>query len=64
MGVTGRRSVDLGIVRLNFTLNGLSSYTIRVFPRVSWNSRTRRWTVDLPGPLKWTSQPTGRRAQA
>lgn len=59
--VSARQRINLGLIVLNFTLRGLSSWTFRPFPRVSWNSRTRRWTVDLPGPLKWTSNPTGRK---
>jgi len=61
--LSARKRVNLGLLVLNFTHRGLSSYTIRPFPRVSWNSRTRRWTVDLPGPFKWTSNPTGRDAR-
>ena len=53
--VTARKRVNLGPIVLNFTERGLSSWTFRPLPKVSWNSRTRRWTVDLPGPFKWTS---------
>jgi hypothetical protein len=62
--VSARTRLNLLWVVLNFTLGGLSSWTIRpLWPLVflSWNSRTRRWTVDLPGPFKWTSDPTSRR---
>lgn len=62
MGLSYRRPVDLGFVRLNFTLNGFSSYTIRPIPGLlSWNSLTRRWTVNLPGRWKYTSKPTSPR---
>lgn len=63
MGLSARKRISLYFVSWNFTLHGLSSYTIRPFPKVSWNSRTRRWTIDLPGPLKWTSKPTRRRTR-
>lgn len=59
--VSARKRVNLGLIVLNFTTAGLTSYTVRPLPRLSWNSRTRRWTLDLPGPFKWTSNPTGRK---
>lgn len=44
-----RTSRRLGPLRLNFTERGFSSWGI-VVGRWSWNSRTRRHTVDTPGP--------------
>ena len=45
-----------GIVQVNASERGITSYTIHPLPRTSWNSRTRKWTVDLPGPFKWRSK--------
>lgn len=62
MGFSYRRPIELGLIRVNITQNGFSSYTIRAIPGlVSWNSRTRKWTVNLPGKWKWTSKATPRR---
>ena len=44
-----RRTHRLGPVRFHFTERGLSSWGLRVGPW-TWNSRTRRHTVDTPGP--------------
>ena len=52
MPFRARRSINLGIVRLNFTQRGFSSWTIKLGPW-SFNSRTRRHTVDTPGPGSW-----------
>lgn len=41
-------------VRLNLSRSG-KSWTFRVW-RWSWNSRTRRHTIDTPGPGYWTSR--------
>jgi hypothetical protein len=58
MPFTFRKHPHLGPIRFNFTEHGLSSITIRV-GRWSWNSRTGRHSVDLPGPVNWRSR--GRR---
>jgi hypothetical protein len=42
-------------VRLHFTKNGFSSWSIRLW-RWSWNSKTRKQRVDLPGPVSWTGE--------
>lgn len=55
MGLIFRKTVRLGPIRLNFTKKGLSSWSVRL-GRWSWNSRTRRHRVDLPGPFSWTSK--------
>lgn len=61
MGFSYRRDIDLGFIRWNFTLNGLSSTTYRPIPGLlSWNSRTRRWTINGPGRLKYTTRATPR----
>jgi hypothetical protein len=44
-----RRSRRFGPFRFNFTENGFSSWGLTV-GRWSWNSRTRRHTLDTPGP--------------
>jgi hypothetical protein len=55
-----RKYLELVIVRINYNLGGVTSWTFRPIPGlVSWNSRTRRWRVGLPGPFYWESQPTG-----
>jgi hypothetical protein len=51
-------------VRLNLSGTGLS-WTVKVGPW-SWNTRSRRHRVDLPGPLSWQSdrpRATGRRGR-
>ncbi len=44
-----RRTVRIGPVRLHFTERGLSSWGLQV-GRWTWNARTRRHTLDTPGP--------------
>ena len=51
MGLTAHETVDLGLVRLKFTPDDLSSWAFRPLRGVSWNSRTRRWALDLSGVL-------------
>lgn len=55
MGFKLRRSWRMGPLRLNFTERGFSSWSLKV-GRWSWNSRTRRHTVDTPGPGHWQSK--------
>jgi hypothetical protein len=50
-----RKTVRLGPVRLHFTKNGFSSWSVRIW-RWSWNSKTRKQRVDLPGPVSWTGE--------
>ena len=45
-----------GMVTVNASERGITSYTIHPLPRTSYNTRTKKWTVDLPGPFKWTSK--------
>jgi hypothetical protein len=49
-----RKSVRLGPLRFNFTQKGLSSVSIGIGPW-SYNFRTKRHTVDTPGPGYWQS---------
>lgn len=48
-----RRQLRFGPLRINLTQRGLSSFGLGA-GRWSWNSRTRRHTVDTPGPGWWT----------
>ena len=52
MGIIFRKVMRLGPLRLNFTKNGLSSWTFKIGPW-SWNSRAKAHRVDLPGPISW-----------
>lgn len=52
MPVEYRKRKRIGPVQLNFTQDGLSSWSLRV-GRWSWNSRTRSHRYDLPGPWAW-----------
>ena len=49
-----RKIVRLGPLHLNFGRGGMSSWSIKI-GKWSWNSRTRKQRVDLPGPLSWRS---------
>jgi len=44
-----RKSRTFGPFRFNFTEHGFSSWGLTL-GRWSWNSRTRRHTLDTPGP--------------
>ena len=54
MPILFRKIVRLGPIRLNFSKNGFSSWSVKI-GKWSWNSRTRKHRVDLPGPVSWTS---------
>jgi hypothetical protein len=54
MGFKMRKSFRLGPLRFNVTQKGLSSVSIG-FGRWSYNFRTRRHTIDTPGPGYWQS---------
>lgn len=53
-----RKTFRIGLpklcVRFNFTQAGFSSWGVHVL-FWSWNAKTRRHSVDLPGPLRWQS---------
>lgn len=49
MGFKLRKAFRFGPFRLNFTQKGFSSWSFKLGP-FSWNSRTRRKSVDTPGP--------------
>lgn len=55
MGIKARKQVRLGPVRLHFTQQGFSSWSVRLGPW-SWNSRRRAHRVDLPGPWHWQGE--------
>ena len=61
MSVLFRKSMRFGPrwlhVRLNVSKSG-ASWTFKVGPW-SWNTRSRRHRVDLPGPWSWQSDRTG-----
>jgi hypothetical protein len=52
-----RKNLRFGPVRVTATQNGVS-WGLKV-GRWSWSPRTRRHSVDLPGPVNWRSR--GRR---
>ena len=56
MPFTFRKRIALikGVLFLNLS-RGQPSLTLKVW-RWSINSRTRRWSVDLPGPVNWRSR--------
>lgn len=53
-----RKRFRVGPLVFNFTEHGMSSVSVRI-GRWSWNTRTGRHSVDLPGPVNWRSR--GRR---
>lgn len=54
MKFRARKTLRLGPFRLNFTQRGFSSWGLKVGPW-SWNAKTRRQSLDTPGPggLHW-----------
>jgi hypothetical protein len=54
MGLLFRKTVRVGPLQFHFGNRGLSSWGVKV-GRWSWNSRTRKQRVDLPGPVSWRS---------
>lgn len=50
-----RKSMRFGPLKLNFGKRGFTSWGLKLGPW-SWNSRTRSYRVDLPGPFSWTSK--------
>ncbi|MCF4123755.1 DUF4236 domain-containing protein [Antribacter sp. KLBMP9083] len=51
-GIKFRKRMSFGPVKFNFTQRGLSSWSLKVGPW-SWNSRTKKHSVDLPGAFSW-----------
>jgi len=60
MGLVFRKRKKIGPLILNFTENGYSSWSLKI-GRWSWNSRSRRHSVDLPGPVNYQTKSRGRR---
>lgn len=54
-----RKSFRLGPWGFHFTEHGYTSTTFKLGP-FSRNSRTRRRSVDLPGPFRWADGRRGR----
>lgn len=55
MALLFRKRVKIGPIIVNVSQGRITSYTIKFGPW-SWNSRTRRQRVNLPGPLSWQSK--------
>ena len=55
MPVHFRKQMRIGPLMLNFGNKGFSSWGIKIW-KWSWNSRTKRQSVDLPGPISWRSK--------
>ena len=49
-----RKTIRLGPVRIHIGKRGVSSWSLQV-GKWSWNSRTKKQRVDLPGPFSWRS---------
>jgi uncharacterized protein DUF4236 len=60
MRFRARKTFRLGPLRLNFTERGFSSWGLKIGPW-SWNARTRRHTIDTPGPGAFHSRGRRRR---
>jgi hypothetical protein len=54
MPIKYRKVINLGPIRLNMGNRGLSSWSLHL-GKWTWNSRTRKHHVDLPGPFSWRS---------
>jgi len=54
MAILFRKTMRFGPLQFHFGSKGFSSWGIKI-GRWSWNSRTRKQRVDLPGPISWRS---------
>jgi hypothetical protein len=59
MPIRFRKCIGSGLVRANLSRSGIS-WTIKLGPW-SWNTRSRRHRLDLPGPAYWQGRPRRRR---
>lgn len=50
-----RKRIKFGPIVWNFSKHGFTSWGLELGPW-SWNSRTRAYRVDLPGPFSWSSK--------
>ena len=55
MPIHFRKRSKFGPLLFHWGNSGLTSWGIKI-GRWSWNSRTRRQSVDLPGPVSWRSR--------
>lgn len=57
-----KKKFSFGPLRINTSQGRMTSYSL-VFGRLSWNSRTRKWTFDTPGPgsVEWGGRQQGKR---
>lgn len=57
-----RKTLRLGPVRIHLTQNGISSWGLQL-GRWTWNAKSRKHTVDTPGPgyLQTRGRRRGRR---
>lgn len=63
MPFTFRKRPRLGPFVFNITEHGWTSTTFKLGP-FSFNTRTRRKSVDLPGPVNWRSDAGRRRKES
>jgi hypothetical protein len=49
-----RKIIKLGPIRIHIGKSGVSSWSLQI-GKWSWNSRTKKQRVDLPGPFSWRS---------
>jgi hypothetical protein len=54
MGIRYRKRLSLGPLKFNITQRGLSSMSFKIGPW-TWNSRTKKHSINLPGGLSWYS---------
>jgi hypothetical protein len=56
MPFTLRKRMRIWPIRLNFTENGLNSWSFDPGIGITWNSYTRKWSFDLPGPVNYRTK--------
>jgi hypothetical protein len=54
MGIRYRKRLSLGPLKFNITQRGLSSMSFKIGPW-TWNSKTKKHSLNLPGGLSWYS---------
>lgn len=63
--VRGQKRKKFGPITVNMASDGfmkwrITSWGIRIGPW-SWNAKSKRHSVDIPGPWRWTSKGGGSR---